>query len=413
MKILKHTLLLIVALNTSLAFCAQKHDSVNTNRRIQHSIDSKALQRNMDIVVNLPASYTETKRHYPVIYLLNASSFYYGNIGNDSKYKIEQLQKQHGIPESIFVLVNSEQWYADVINEADSFELYLNQDLINFVNQKYRTLNNNSLIGHSYAGAFVSRLTASKVNQFDLLLSISPIYPNVEYVTKIQNKIQSMKISNSILHIIQGDEDYTFVNMLDSTLKNASTNKFEMLLDKIKYEEHHSIVSIGLSFGLRHYFKDFRIPGDSNVLKNQYDYQLIRGYFSKRDKKYQLKVTDDELQNAITSIATVYLNAKNTSLAIPLWQLSESKFKGYFMNTIADKFLAIGDKEYAITIWKELIRLLPNKSGSFAGLAKGYVSINNIEEAISAYTRAIELAEKNKHPKLELYQASLKKLLKK
>lgn len=411
MKILKIAISLVVVLNSAMAFSAEKQNPTTIISEFQHSIESNALQRSTDIVVRLPANYAESNIDYPVIYLLNASSFYYGDIGLDSIYKIEQLQKQNGIPKSILVLVNSDQWYADVINHADKFEQYLNQDLMKFINQEYRTLNNSTLIGHSYTGAFVSRLATSDSNQFDFLLAISPIYPNVDYVTDIQNNIQSMKISESILHIIQGDEDYTFVNMVNNSLENTAKKKFDMIQDKIKYEEHHSIVSIGLSFGLRHYFRDFRIPADTNVLKNQYSYALIQQYFAKRDKKYQLEVTDHELQSAVTSIASVYLSAKKSSLSFPLWKLSKSKFKGYFMNTIAERFLAIGDSEYAITIWKEMTQLLPDKSGSHAGLAKGYVSINKINKAISAYTKAVELAKKNEHPKLELYKASLENLL--
>lgn len=414
MKIYKYALLLAFVLSSSLVFSADKKSQlIKSSNEELHIIKSKSLQRDVEFIVRLPASYAETKRAFPVIYLLNASSFYSGDIGLDSSHKIEQLQKQHSIPESIVVLVNSDQWYADVINNADKFEKYLNQDLADFVNQKYRTLNNSILIGHSYAGAFVSRLVASEINQFNFLLALSPIYPNVDYVKEIQTNIQSMKPSNSTLHIIQGDEDYAFVSMLDDSLKNTSKNKFNILLDKIKYEGHFSIVSIGLSFGLRNHFSDFRIPRDSYVLKNRFDYKEIKDYFIKRDKKYQLQVTEDELNNAITSSAKTYLSAKKFKLAFPLWQRSQSRFRGYFMNTIAEQLLAAGDSDSAIIIWKEMTQLLADKSGSYAGLAKGYMSINNISKAILNYTKAVELAKKNKHSKLDLYQSKLNTLLNK
>lgn len=410
MKIPTYALFLTFFLSSSLVFSADKSQLIKSSNEDLHVIKSESLLRDVEFIVRLPASYEETKRAYPVIYLLNASSFYSGDIGLDSSHKIEQLQKQHSIPESIVVLINSEQWYVDVINNADNFEKYLNHDLVGFVDQKYRTLNNSTLIGHSYAGAFVSRLIASEINQFNFLLSLSPAYPSVDYVKEVQTSIQSMKRSNSTLHIIQGDENYTFVNMLYGSLKNNSENKFNILTDKIKYEGHHSIVSIGLSFGLRNYFSDFRIPGDSYVLQNHFDHKGIKDYFIKRDEKYQLQVTEDELGDMITSAANTYLSAKKFKLAFPLWQLSQSRFKGYFMNTVAEQFLATGDNESAIIIWKKMTELLADKSGSYAGLAEGYMSTNNISKAILNYTKAVELAKKNKHPKLDLYQSKLNKL---
>lgn len=388
-------------------------DSENLPKKLNHQINSSLLKEKRELNVYLPTSYEESKRAYPVIYLLNASNFYYGDIENDSLWVINRLQRQHGIPESIIVLIESASWYQDVINNAEVFEQYLNQELVPYIDKKYRTLENRSLIGHSYAGAFVTRTASYEKNQFNFLLSLSPIYPSVDYVEEIQSKSSNEHSSKSVLQIYQGDEDARFISMIKQSIQANPKTSLQLKFEQIISEGHQSVLTSALSHGLRDYFHDFRMPDNRYILNHQLNELLITRYFEKRNKKYQVTLSEGELQNAITAAAQTYLDTKQFELAFSLWKKSQSKFKGYFMNMIAERFLSQRDTQSALIIWKKMTEILPEKSGSFAGLAKGYAALNKIDLAIQNYARAIELATKNKHPKLKSYQKILAELKKK
>ncbi len=380
--------------------------------QLEHSIDSKLFDEKRHFRVRLPKSYHKSTRAYPVVYLLDADPFYQGELVEHALSVVSRLEEQSGIPEIIVVIIQSNNWYTDTIVKPEPFIQYLTQELSVFVDTQYRTLGDKSniLVGHSYAAAFVSRAAALVSGKMGLYLAISPIYPDVEYVSEIQNTYKNMSPSESSLYLFKGDEELFDVKTLQQAIQNRQQKRLHFTFDHIAEEGHGSIWPVALSHGLRRFFSDYRSPSIARLLEEEYQYTDIETYFDKRQKKYQIRTTAADLQAATTKAAQTYLNAKKFSLAFPLWEKSESKFKGYFMNGYADRFYQKGDYTSALIIWKKMVEWMPEKSGAFAGLAKGYEANKQNVKALAAYTKAVELARKNHHPKLEKYQQRLARL---
>jgi len=391
----------------------ESSSTIKTQQLIEgHRFDSKVFAQEREFDIRLPKSYANTERDYPVIYLLNANDFYVGELAQDTLSMIERLEKQKGIPESIIVIVQSNDWFGDTITNKTVLQSYLTDELVPFVNNKYRTLNNNSLIGHSYAAAFVSGIPAASNDTFNLALAISPVYPSMEYLGAIQNSYKEIPHSELTLNVSLGDEDIVNSNLLQTTLSKLKKQPFTFTVDKFDHEDHHSVLTIALSKGLRNYFSDFRKPSYQQLVRNNFTRTDIKKLFQRRQSKYQVQATEGDLQSAITAAAQFYLKSEKFDHGFSLWEKSNTKFKAYFMNGIAESFLKRRKTESALIIWKEMASIFPKKAGVYDGLAKGYEALNNISKAIESYEKAVDLGKTNKHPRLEQFQNELNRLQK-
>ena len=179
-------ILLSQLLNSPLIFAGEVIPPATLELGHKIALTSKVMANQRNISVRLPADYNNSKRDYPVIYLLDAD-FYIGSIYQDSVAVIERLERYGDIPQVIIIGgdipqviiigVGSEHWYSDSIDQPEQFQLYLQQELIPYVKKNYRTLDNTMLVGHSYAGVFVINTMTEDADSFDTLLAVSPIFP--------------------------------------------------------------------------------------------------------------------------------------------------------------------------------------------------------------------------------------------
>ncbi|MBV1908313.1 MAG: hypothetical protein KUG78_03270 [Kangiellaceae bacterium] len=59
----------------------------------------------------------------------------------------------------------------------------------------------------------------------------------------------------------------------------------------------------------------------------------------------------DFLKSAAIGIAHKYTSMKKLNQAIPFWNFGHSKFKEYFMNSYAERFIAMEETKLAHQIW--------------------------------------------------------------
>ncbi len=331
-------------------------------------LKSKIFDHQRSLLVRLPDNYDQSNKSYPVLYLLNANSFYSGNIYQEAVTLVSRLEKINDIPELIIVGIQSEQWYKDVITDSIIFENYLNQEVVNHIESRYRTLPQRILVGHSYAGAFVSGAVSVKAVDFDLLLSLSPVYPSMAYIDGIRNQYSNLKQQSVKLMIIDGDE-----NPMDKLFLQQAANNLPSDLIDFKYlskqlDGHMSVLTIGLSHGLREQFSDFRLPSREMVASKPFNIQELKSYFRHKDHKYKTKTDEKMLKSLAISMAHRYTSMGKLELAMPFWHYGESKFKEYFMGGYAERFIALEQPKLALRIWREMDSLFPNSKHNYAKL---------------------------------------------
>ncbi|MBO0356549.1 esterase family protein [Hymenobacter sp. BT186] len=126
--------LLLLLLNSTVAFAA-KVDTL--------AIPSAAMQRTYKAAVAVPASYIKNKKaRYPVLYLLHGAYGHFADWSRSTPDKtlIHRLADQYNL---IIVMPEGEtfSFYLDSpVNKASQFETYITKEVIEKIDQTYRTV---------------------------------------------------------------------------------------------------------------------------------------------------------------------------------------------------------------------------------------------------------------------------------
>lgn len=135
-------------------------------------------------IVGLPASYEFSDTRYPVLYLLDGSQHFHYTTGITTFLSANQF-----IPQMIVIAVNNtdrrrdltppsqvpaEQQSMPTHGGADNFRRFLADELIPWVDQKYRTHPYKVLSGHSLGGLFAVHTLATQPDLFNAYIAISP-----------------------------------------------------------------------------------------------------------------------------------------------------------------------------------------------------------------------------------------------
>lgn len=247
-------------------FCDAQTDSNDVVIGKYKSIFSKILQEERTILVNLPQGYDKSQDRYPVIYCLDGDSL--SLAFSASTVRILSHRK---IPEMIVVAVANTDRSRDMFpvrleghpttGGADNFLGFLNEELIPFVDQNYRTENFRILYGASAAGLFTVYALLARPDSFSAFIASSPMIGRCpEFISKTaKNLFNSEKSLRKILYITYGKGDAPPVTeavpSFVKTLKAVKPKDFKWDLKVIEEEGHVPYTSLydGLKFIFSHW----------------------------------------------------------------------------------------------------------------------------------------------------------------
>lgn len=178
--------ILIAILISCLCFKAKAQSSQNRGKQIVigtvHSIYSEILKEQREFWVYTPENFDSTKK-YPVIYVLDASSHFHVITGMLNR--LTPLQ----VPESIVVGIKGTDGTRDfsptnvsfsrghkteTSGGASNFNKFLKEELQGFIEEKYPTESNTTIMGHSFSGLFVLYSYLYDTESFDNYIAIEP-----------------------------------------------------------------------------------------------------------------------------------------------------------------------------------------------------------------------------------------------
>ena len=385
----------IVITIITLFLCCKGIAQFNQNNEKQivvgkvDSLYSKILKEQREIWIHTPEDFNSTKK-YPVIYVLDASQQF---------YVITGMQKQltpFKIPQSIIVGITNTDRTRDFTNTnvpfqrghesetsggASNFLKFINQELKPYINNKYPTENNNTIIGHSTGGLFVLYSYLHHENSFDNYLAIDPslwwdkenlVKETQEQLNKGNRKEKSLYIAvaNSIgkaMDTVKVRRDKTVpteqiranLKFHDLLVKNNKGINFKW--EYFENEDHGSIVVPAQYNGLRSIFSWFPFPEmwRFNTPK-EYSAKELTEPFKTHYKKLSIQMKRE---------------------VKPEWELLNQV--GFFMldgHNLPKKALA----------YLELnADFYPNESKSFVALGNYFLSQKNKSEAINNYKKAV------------------------
>jgi predicted alpha/beta superfamily hydrolase len=355
------------------------------------SLYSDILQEQRKIWIHVPEGKDSTI-HYPVIYLLDASEHFHVVTG-----MLKQLTKWK-MPESIVVgIMNTDRirdftptnisfsrgHNTETSGGANSFIKFLDKELQPYINNKYQTENNNTIIGHSTAGLFVLYSYLHNVESFDNYLAVEPslwwdkenlVKESKELLNKINRKGKSLyvAVANSLgdkMDTIKVRKDRSEpteqiranLNFHDILVKNNKTINYTW--EYFKSEDHGSVTIPALYNGLRSIFSWFPFPElwRFNTPRKYNAKELITPFYNHYEKlsahmKRDLK-PDWDLVNDIASFMLEGHNLPKKCLA----------------------YLEMNAKFY------------PSYSKSYVALGNYHLSQKDKSEAIRSYKKAVEV----------------------
>jgi predicted alpha/beta superfamily hydrolase len=356
---------------------------------------SENLKKQREFFIRLPDSYEIGKRKYPVIYLLDANNeilTYMDNLYFHSVTQIERLMQNGDIPESIIVGIpfKSNQWFSNVASNSKPFRNYLNKELSKHINDNYRTINNNILIGQSYSATFVINTLPNSSDIFNSYIAIEPILPNNAFENTVRN-YQNISVKSSDLQIILGGElMLPETEALREKIISSTGKTVNISLEVFPAEDHDSVYYPALNLGLRNHFADYRQPTKDQVLSTNFDHQALLNHFEKRAKKYKVQTSDKQFNDAIFLVIYHQLIAKKFDQAFALWPLWISPNKLYNANRAIDHFLRNGDNISAISLLQHLAIAMPNSVSILDRLTTLYLENQKLEQ-VRKYRLKVQL----------------------
>ena len=355
------------------------------------SLYSEVLQEQREIWIHIPEEFDSTKQ-YPVIYLLDASQHFYVVTG-----MLKQLIPWQ-IPNAIVVgITNTDRTRdftptnvpfqrgheSETSGGASNFIKFIDEELKPFINNKYPTENNNTIIGHSTAGLFVLYSYLYHENSFDNYLAIDPSlwWDKEDLVKSAQTQINKgnrkekslyIAVANNIgeaMDTVKVRKDKTEptegiranLKFHDLLVKNSKELNFTW--EYFNTEDHGSVIVPAEYNGLRAIFSWFPFPEmwRFNTPKEYSAKQLtepFRLHYEKLSIRMKREVKPDwELLN----------------------QIGFYMLDGHHLPKKALAYLELNADFY------------PNESKSFVALGNYYLAQKDQSEAITFYEKAVKI----------------------
>ncbi|MCK0070845.1 alpha/beta hydrolase [Kordiimonas laminariae] len=232
-------------------------------------ITSEHLQKEKQIYIHLPPSYSEEKkRAYPVLYVLNRPENFL-----ISSQIVDFLSSKENIPETIVVGIphsgNSRFEYSPYDSdtrrgEMDSFHRFLKEDIFPYINSTYRIAPSKAIVGHSLAGLFVTDLFIHEPDLFNSFIALSPSYHHGKPVLKdMRAFLTTHETNDKVFYASLGsDEYYRIENEYSKMRQIFNETKPEGLrwnIGDIRNASHRSLILPGLIDALSFIYEGYNL----------------------------------------------------------------------------------------------------------------------------------------------------------
>jgi hypothetical protein len=345
------------------------------------SINSAVLGEERTMLVYLPDSYEFTDNKYPVLYLLDGGYHFHHVSGI-----VNFLSGQGKIPEMIIVGITNidrnrdflppDPFTLNNIGQADRFMLFLKQELLPYMNSKYRTQPYNIIMGHSHGGNLATNLFINHPDLFDGYISISPTlwYANNSLITQAEMNIPDKYDKAKQYYMTLGNEPRYFesLSQFQVIIQNKNPELLEFEYVKMPEENHGTIPHLSVYNGLEFIF-DGWIPSPEIFLEGL---KSIDEHYKKQSRKYGFIIEPTE--NIINRCGYAFLNDGNTGEAIKVFKANVARF--------------------------------PASANVYDSLGEAYEKEGNLKLALDNYSEASKIALSQNHPNLGVYLMNMERV---
>ncbi|WP_460860017.1 alpha/beta hydrolase-fold protein [Rheinheimera gaetbuli] len=382
------TLFIVCSVIASSVFAQQASGSGGEYKLLTDTLHSNVLNESRTVTVQLPKSYESTpNKKYPVIYRLDGK----GNIPLITAV-LERLQEANAAPEVIIVAIENTDRQRDLfptINQepqgplgigggAPKFLSFIENELIPFVDNKYRTHNFKVIAGASAGGVFALYALQTNPELFQAHLAYSAaVWWNHGATAKSTKAFMAKtKTLDNYLYMNIGEESGFMRERYDDLQNFISSNTpkgLTFISDKFDTVSHGLTSTAGIFNAYHNLFLPLRMPIQAYTGETR----SISDYYNRLSKQYGEQTPPPE------------------------WVVRELGY--HFVNN--------GDLEEAIKLFKYGITLYPEKPDTYNGLAYGYEQSGKYEESLAQVNKALALSGQE-YDGYNVYLARKERLLK-
>jgi hypothetical protein len=268
--------------------------------------ESRIYGETRTVTIHKPRFYDETEFRYPVLYLLDGRANFHHVTG-----LTEFLGFAQRIPGLLVVGVEnanrdrelttprSEPDYQYPNGGADQFLQFLNEELVPWIDDEYRTLPYRILHGHSLAGFFVVHALLSEQQPFDAFIAISPSlqYDDQHAVRHAEEFLNGGNSLDATLYMAVGnDGDMLLSGMrrLAALFDEDAPEQLRWTFDRMDSETHTSVVNRATYSGLEFIFRDWHLP-DALAAYDRFGIEAIDRFYDRSGDKLGIERQTPEL----------------------------------------------------------------------------------------------------------------------
>jgi hypothetical protein len=359
------------------------------------TINSSILDEKRPIWIYVPENVidnNDTKKQYPVIYLLDGDWHFVSVVG-----MLQQLSYINGntiCPAMIVVGIPVKDRFRDLTPTCDSvisaisggynnFISFINKELIPYIDSNYQTAPYKILIGHSLGGLSVMNTIIKSPEMFNAYVAIDPSMwwdnkiPLKEAKSALSNnKFENKRLFLAIANNMNKGMDTASVrkdntrntlairsNLELSDILTANTNNKLNFQTKYYINESHGSVPMVATYDALHFIFDFyNFPMDKS------DYAdttmaiayRIENHYNNVSTKMGYKINPSE--SMINTLGYNALYMKNYTLAEYFLRLNIESYPNSYnaFDSMGDYFNTVGDYEPAIMMYKQALSIYNN-----------------------------------------------------
>lgn len=399
----KSTLLILII--SSLFIFNQKliGQSKSTAQTTIDTLFSKTLDEYREFWVKLPENYDfNNNQEYPVVYLLDGISL------QNSLETVYDNYWGHYLPHMILVgISNRTNRTRDLTTSkvnmrrgssfkkesggAENFTEFMENELIPYIDNKYRSLGHRTLIGHSYAGLFTINMLINHKHIFQNYIAIDPSldWDNQKLLKEAKEKLTSesykgkslfVSLAAEQLHI--WDEEVTMENIMNDS--SEFTLFARSIIEFSNYTKSQK--KNGLNFSWKVYNEDLHGTVPLPSIRDGLIF-LFEWYQFKSPQKYNNPATPiEELVSLLKKQEQIY----SQNFGVPTAPMISELLSGYgYMN------MQMEQSEKAFMFFQMNIKYNPKNPTAYEAMADFYEFQKDKENTLKYLNKALNLSGEN------------------
>jgi predicted alpha/beta superfamily hydrolase len=344
-----------------------------------HIIKSKILNEDRSVLVQLPASYGQTYRKFPVVYMLDGHASFLSLMPG----MLEHLAWSGHIPEMILVSIQNTDRTRDLSptkvaarptsGGGDNFLQFIETEVMPLVEKNYRTQPFRIFAGHSLGGLAVVYAMVSRPDLFQAYIAASPVlhWDNNFVIKRAEEAFKQRKDWKKTIFLAVGDEPPYFsgFNAFKDLLGKAKPNGLVYEFRRMPEENHGSAALQAYYWGLRKIYDGWLPPSSGDIAD-------LENHYRRLSEKYGYQILIPET----------------------------------LLNQIGYHMLGTNNYAAAIKVFQKNVELYPDSSNVYDSLAEAYDRDGQSAAARRNYEKAVSVAEKSGNAELvQTHQRNLEK----